>query len=409
MRYWIWLALQSAISRKGALLIIVFSTAISVALLLAVLKIRDDTKTSFTNAISGVDLIVGSKGSPTELILYSVFHIGRPTSLISGKSIPEIQKINQVKWIVPIQLGDTYRSYPVVGTNSYFFDSIKAQNRSLTFTSGQAFSDQKDHELVLGANVAKQYKHRIADRITLSHGTGKGPAQDHADSPFVITGILAATGTPIDNSVFISIQSFNNLHDGSKNLQFAQLDSAQYTAFLIGLQQRSAVFSVRRQIDALKSFSLMAIMPGVALDELWQTMEIAENALILVSLGVVLTSIFGIISALMVSLEARGREIATLRAIGARPSQIFFFIIWETFMISLSGIVFGWVFLQITLLGFSEWFMKEWGILIQSGLPSQNDVLAILSILATALLCSTLPAIKAYRLALHEGLNPPSI
>ena len=168
----------------------------------------------------------------------------------------------------------------MVGTNSYFFDSIKAQNRSLSFTSGQAFSDQKDHELVLGANVAKQYKHRIGDRIILSHGTGKGPAQDHANSPFVVTGILAATGTPIDNSVFISIQSFNNLHDGSKNLQFAQLDSAQYTAFLIGLQQRSAVFSVRRQIDALKSFSLMAIMPGVALDELWQTMEIAENALI---------------------------------------------------------------------------------------------------------------------------------
>ena len=191
--------------------------------------------------------------------------------------------------------------------------------------------------------------------------------------------------------------------------KFAQLDSAQYTAFLIGLQQRSAVFSVRRQIDALKSFSLMAIMPGVALDELWQTMEIAENALILVSLGVVLTSIFGIITALMVSLEARGREIATLRAIGARPSQIFFLIIWETFMISLSGIIFGWALLQATLLIFSDWFMKEWGILIQSGLPSQNDVLAILSILAIALLCSTLPAIKAYRLALHEGLNPPSI
>ena len=150
-------------------------------------------------------------------------------------------------------------------------------------------------------------------------------------------------------------------------------------------------------------------MPGVALDELWQTMEIAENALILVSLGVVLTSIFGIITALMVSLEARGREIATLRAIGARPSQIFFLIIWETFMISLSGIIFGWALLQATLLIFSDWFMKEWGILIQSGLPSQNDVLAILSILTIALLCSTLPAIKAYRLALHEGLNPPSI
>jgi putative ABC transport system permease protein len=77
---WLRLAIQSALARKGALLIMVLSTAISVAILLGVLKIRDDAKTSFSNAISGVDLVLGSKGSPAELILYSVFHLGKPTN-----------------------------------------------------------------------------------------------------------------------------------------------------------------------------------------------------------------------------------------------------------------------------------------------------------------------------------------
>ena len=410
MMYWIKLAIQSALSRKASLLIIVFSAAISVTILLAVFKIRDDTKTSFTNAISGVDLVVGGKGSPTELILHSIFHIGRPTSLVPGSAIKEIESISQVKWLVPLQLGDSYRSYPVIGTTTDFFQQIRAQNKALAFSSGHSFGGGNQREVVLGANVARQFKHQLSDKITLSHGSGIGPAQDHSDIPFTIVGILEANGTPIDNSILISTQSFNGLHDGSDGkVEFVQLSNSQYSAFFLGLTQRSAVFSVRRQIDSLKSPPLMAVMPGVALDDLWKTLEVAENALLLVSVGVVLTSILGIAAALLISLESRRRELATLRAVGVKPLEIFFLIILESLFIITAGIILGWIFLQALVFTFSDWLMKEWGILSAVGPPSANDLIGLLMILIAALICSIIPGIKAYRLALNDGLNPPNI
>jgi putative ABC transport system permease protein len=410
MMYWIKLATQSALSRRASLLIIIFSTSISVTILIAVFKIRDDTKTSFTNAISGVDLVVGSKASPTELILHSIFHIGRPTSLVAGNAIKEIKSISQVKWLVPIQLGDSYRSYPVIGTTTEFFQHIRAQNKALAFSSGISFEDSNKREVVLGANVARKFKHQLTDQVFLSHGSGTGPAQDHSDSPFTISGILKANGTPIDNSIFISAQSFNGLHDGSDGkIQFAQLSTSQYSAFFLGLTQRSSIFSVRRQIDSLKSPPLMAVMPGVALDDLWQTLEVAENALLLVSVGVILTSILGIAATLLISLESRRRELATLRVVGVKPIQIFFLIILESLLIISTGIILGWLFLQVLVFAFSDWLMKEWGILSTVGLPSANDLIGLLMILIAALICSIIPGIKAYRLALHDGLNPPNI
>ena len=153
----------------------------------------------------------------------------------------------------------------------------------------------------------------------------------------------------------------------------------------------------------------MAVMPGVALDDLWKTLEVAENALLLVSVGVVLTSILGIAAALLISLESRRRELATLRVVGVKPLQIFFLIILESLLIVTAGIILGWIFLQALVFTFSDWLMKEWGILSTVGPPTANDLIGLLMILIAALICSIIPGIKAYRLALNDGLNPPNI
>ena len=408
---WLRLAMQSALARKGALLIMVLSTAISVAILLGVFKVRDDAKTSFSNAISGVDLVLGSKGSPAELILYSVFHIGKPTSTIPASLEKDIAAIPSVDWIVPIQLGDSYRNYPVVGTSVAFFERVKAQGRPLAIQTGRALNAPDSFDVVLGSRVAKSLGLGLTDQIAIAHGSGRGPKKDHSDSPFKVVGILEATGTPIDQALFISTKAFDLLHDiqDGGQLQFAKLDpNSRVNAFFIGLKNRAAIFSARRQIDDLKNANLMAVMPGVALDDLWSTMEVAENALILVAYGVLLTTILGITATLLISLDSRRRELAIFRAIGAKPAQILLFILLEAFLVCVIGILSGWLLLQAMVGLYADQLRTEWGVVSSMGLPNAADAASLLLVLFTVLLFAIIPAAKAYKMALHDGLNPPS-
>lgn len=408
---WLRLAMQSALARKGALLIMVLSTAISVAILLGVFKVRDDAKTSFSNAISGVDLVLGSKGSPAELILYSVFHIGKPTSTIPAGLEKDITAISSVDWIVPIQLGDSYRNYPVVGTSMAFFERVKAQGRPLAIQTGRALNAPNAFDVVLGSRVAKNLGLGLTNQIAIAHGSGSGPKKDHSDSPFQVVGILEATGTPIDQALFISTEAFDSLHDiqDGGQLQFAKLDpNSRVNAFFIGLKNRAAIFSARRQIDDLKNANLMAVMPGVALDDLWSTMEVAENALILIAYGVLLTTILGITATLLISLDSRRRELAILRAVGAKPVQILLFILLEAFLVCVIGILSGWLLLQAMVGLYADQLRTEWGVVSSMGLPNAADLASLLLVLCTVLLFAIIPAAKAYRMALHDGLNPPS-
>jgi putative ABC transport system permease protein len=408
---WLRLAIQSALARKGALFIMVLSTAISVAILLGVLKIRDDAKTSFSNAISGVDLVLGSKGSPAELILYSVFHLGKPTNTIPASLEKDITAIPSVAWIVPIQLGDSYRSYPVVGTSTAFFERVRAQGRPLVIQTGKALTDPTSFDVVLGSRVAKSLGLTLSNQIAIAHGSGSGPKKDHSDSPFKVVGILEATGTPIDQALYISTQAFDSLHDiqDGGQLQFAKLDpNSRVNAFFIGLKSRGSIFSARRQIDDLKNANLMAVMPGVALDDLWSTMEVAENALILIAYGVLLTTILGITATLLIALDNRRRELAILRAIGAKPFQILFFILTEAFLVCMLGILAGWGLLQALITMYADQLRTEWGVVSSVGFPNTADLTSLLIVLFTVLLFATIPAAKAYKMALHDGLNPPS-
>ena len=407
---WLRIALLSALARKSGLLIMVLSTAISVAILLGVFKIRDDTKTSFSNAISGVDLVVGAKGSPTELILYSVFHIGRATNTIAASYEKILMSMKPVAWVVPVQLGDSFRGYPVVGTSVEFFTRIKAQGRHLELSEGKALTDPTLFEVVLGHNVTMNTKLKLGEQIAITHGSGTGPKQDHSNSPFRIVGVLKPNGTPIDNAVFISTNAFDALHDIEEGgIQFAKLNpDSQVSAFYVGLKDRGSVFSVRRQIDALSNAGLMGVMPGVALDDLWSTMEVAENALLIISLGVLLTTILGITATLLVSLENRRRELAIFRAIGAKPYQLLRLVLFEALFISIIGIALGWLLLQMVILFSADYFRTSWSVVTTIGLPSANDLLSLLLLVIVVVLCACIPAIKAYRMALNEELNPPS-
>lgn len=432
MPIWLSLALASAWSRRFALMIVVFAVSISVALILSVVQLRADARTSFSEAVSGVDLIVGPRGSPTELLLYTVFQLGRATRNMPASIEQEVGGLKGVQWVVPLQLGDSYRNHAVWGSRPALFERLKVRGQPIVFAQGRAFADprqagiQSVFELVLGAELARKSGHRLEDEIVLTHGTGGPLAQNHEQTPFRVVGILAPTGGPLDRAAVISVEGFEAMHLGwgvgefqglggplapanplAQVAQVAELAPRELTSLLVGLESRGQVFGVRRAVESIQSTPLMGVLPGVALDDLWRVLAVGENSLLLVGGLVALASVLSVSAVLLVSISARRREFAVLRAVGARPQGLLLMLILESALVSMAGTLVG-LLLQQLLIGLSaDWLRTLMGISLQPLSIPLEGWLALGLVMLLAILASLLPAVRAYQMSLQDGLNPP--
>jgi putative ABC transport system permease protein len=414
---WLSLAWRSAWARRGPLTFLVLAIAVSAAMVLSLIQLRQDARDSFSNAISGVDLIAGARASPTELMLYSVFHLGRPVRNMSYDHYEKIVQLPSVAWAVPVQLGDSFRGFPVVGTTAMFFSKVGGQG-GLAFASGGPFS--KLFDVVLGADVAKTSGLSVGDAVVLTHGRSDGLSDEHSDTPFQVSGVLKRTGTPVDRSVLIALAGFEAIHVGwefgSKPRDAVSIESvdpqrlqpSQVTAVLVGLESRLQVFSARRAIESIGGGVLMAILPGVTLDELWQVLAVAETTISAMVWLVLVSTLMGLAATLLISMAARRREFAVLRALGAGPGQVTGLILLESFLICLAGIVSGWLLMQLGIAVAGQTITDLLGVQMQvRGLDAQGW-LGLGAMILLVLVVSLIPAWRAFRFALHDGLYPPT-
>ena len=429
MSLWWSLAWRSAWSRRHALAMVALSVSVSVLILLGVQQLRHDARQSFTQALSGVDLIVGPRGSASELMLYSVFQVGRPSRNMAHEAYVALRALPQVRWAVPVQLGDTYRGFPVLGTTPELFEVFQTQGERLQWAQGRPFADpQADAgavvEAVLGAQVAARHGLSVGDRLVLTHGRSDGLAPDHADQPFTVVGVLQATGAPIDRNVIISLQGFEALHQGmgAPGLPWlggagaaptvaerAALVPRELTAVWVGLHARTEVFSARRGIERLPQDSLMAVLPGVALDELWQVVKLAENALLAIGVLVAVSGMLSVAAVLMVGLSARRKELAVLRALGATPLALLGLVWLEALGVCLMGMLGGLVLHGLGLWALQDLLRTELGIAVQWGWPTAEVAWSLAGLVLAAWLAASVPALRAYRLSLVDGLHPPTV
>ncbi len=412
------LALKSLRFRKLTIGLTIFSIAISIVLLLGVDIIRIQAKERFTNTVSDTDLIVGSRSGSIQLLLYSIFHIGNATNNVSWKNYEKIRKHPRVKWSIPISLGDSHKGYRVIGTTKDIFKYYKfGKGHPLKFVDGNAFTNTYD--AVIGAKVAKSLGYQLNNKIIISHGLNSADFSDHKDSPFTIAGILKPTGTPLDSSVLISLKGLEAIHIGweqgvpvqsniQKNdhsLEKHSLEPKSITAFLLGLKSKHDIFSIRRGINEYKSEPLLAIMPGIALLELWKVVEIIEKALFVIAGFVVLTSLFGMLSIIVTNLNGRRREIAILRSVGASPKTIFSLMVIESEILVMLGILFGIAFLYIFLIVINPFLINAFGFNVELQPPTRFQWLMLITVIIGGLLAALYPAINAYRKTLQDGLT----
>lgn len=413
------IALASLANRRFTALLTVFAIALSVCLLLAVERVRTEARASFANTISSTDLIVGARSGSVNLLLYSVFRIGNATNNIRWDSFERFANHRQVKWAIPISLGDSHRGYRVMGTSTAYFEHYRyARSQALQLAEGRAFADDP-FEVVLGAEVAQALGYGLGEKIVLAHGVATISLVKHDDKPFTVVGILERTGTPVDRTLHISLAGMEALHIDWQNGMPARgaaqisadqaramdLQPKQITAFMLGLNSKIATFSLQREINEFRGEPLLAILPGVALQELWSLMGTAEQALFVVSLFVVLTGLIGMLTAILTSLNERRREMAILRSVGARPWHIASLLVLEAFALALAGVALGVALLYLGIAGSQGFVQANYGLYLALSAPSSYEWKLLGSILAAAVAMGSVPAWRAYRQSLADGLS----
>ncbi|MGV8835060.1 ABC transporter permease [Cellvibrio sp.] len=443
------LAGKSLLNRRGTVFLTILSLTIGILLVLGINHLRTQVKESFNNTLSGTDLIVGARGGALNLLLYSVFHMGSSTHSIRWQTYEELAKHSQVKWAIPLAMGDSHKGHRVVATTPDFFAHYAyGKKQQLNFAAGKSFSGKYD--VVIGAAVARKLGYQLGDKIVLAHGIAKISLTKHDNSPFVITGVLSPTGTPVDNSLYISLAGMAAIHEGwqsgvkipstKKTSQQTEQKQDEHehehdqeehhehaddhsseeehdehhhdhhaydqslSAIFVGLNNRETIFAVQRQINQYTGEPLQAIIPGLALTELWQLVGSVETAFNLIAWLVVIAGLLGMTTSLLAGLSQRQREFAILRSLGAGPWYLFVLVILEVLLICISAIVFAIALLTLLLWSLQPWLLSEWGIQLSLNFMTPQQGYYLLAILLSSVVLSLVPAFNACRRALGDGL-----
>jgi putative ABC transport system permease protein len=439
------LAAKSLGNRRLTTSLTLLSIAFSVALLVGVENVRAGVRESFTGSVRGTDLIVGARGGTLQLLLYTVFGIGTPTMNVSHAAYERWSRHPAVAWTIPYALGDSHRGFRVVGTTDDFYERYRfRRDGRVTFAAGRAPASA--HEAAIGSEVAERLGYRVGSTMAITHGLRGGGIMDHDDDPVTVVGVLDRTTTPIDRSIYVTLDAIDEIHEGWEQgvppgmaqgappampgatpppmpgaappampgatpppaapAAAAHEEGTQVTAFLVGTRNRFETLRLQREMNTDLREPVSAVVPGIALAELWRTLGYAEQGLRVVSIFVVVVGLTGMLLALYSSLEARRREMAILRAIGAGPRRIVGLLVLESGLLATLGAALGvgLVYLLIWLArGPVE---RRFGLVLELRPLGALEIGYVAAVIAAGFVLGAVPAWRAYRNSLVDGLSP---
>ena len=438
------LALKSLRNRAFSTSLTVGSIALSVALMIGVENVRMGMRESFSNTISQTDLIVGTKGGTIQLLLYSVFGLGSPTENVSWEAYRQWAEHPAVAWTIPYSLGDSHRGFRVIGTNQDFHRHYRYRGgQEIALAEGRSNVDLFD--VTLGADVAAELNYALGDEIAVTHGLGEVGFLNHDHMPFTVVGVLAKTFTPVDRAIYVTLEGMEAIHweggappasddehvhdetdaatagdehvhdeaeaataddghDEAVDFSIEDVEVTQVTSFFVGMTSRRDVLQLQRQINDFENEPMMAVIPGVALNEMWQGLGYAETGLRLVTIFVVLVGLLGMLVSLYTSLNERRREMAILRAVGAGPNRIVSLLMLESVCLSAAGAIGGLALVYVLLSAGQSFVEAQVGLYIPIRPPGSIEFLYLAAVVTAGFVMGFVPALKAYRTAIHDGL-----
>jgi putative ABC transport system permease protein len=411
------------------------SLALGVALVVATLVTGAVVKRAFESGAGlGYNMIVGAKGSPLQLVLNSVYLISKPIENISWGTyqdfLPAARRADgsdgrfagSVATAVPICMGDYFRGFRVVGTNADYFDRLAPAGGAFRFAAGRNLRDDAFFEGVLGASVAETLGLQVGDTFAPTHAADDGPVHD----PFTVAGILARTGTPVDRGVYVNMEGFYLQEGHAKPVEGvepppvpaaqgtpAPLPAAQRevtailveTAALPGMPPELMAMGLHQTLN--EGRDAQAAMPIRVIRELFDLfVKPIELVLLLVTALVVLVSAIGILVSMVGSSLERSRDVAVMRALGARRGQVLATVLLEAIILAVGGGLVGWLVGHGIVAALGPWITAHTGVPV--GLLSAAplaELLLVPFLIGLAILAALLPALAAYRTDVAKWLG----
>ena len=390
----------------------IFLLSLGIAVITILLLFGKQLKEKISQNAKGIDLVVGAKGSPLQLILCNIFHVDFPTGNIKLNEAERLAKHRLVKKAIPLALGDSYKNFRIVGTNQDYPALYQAE-----LGSGQWWS--KDLEIVVGATAAETSGLKIGDRFASAHGlTIDG--HDHEESLFQVTGILKKTNTVLDNLLLTNVGSIWKVHEEHQD---AEPESAmlsiknpsclvptveagdstlEITALLLQYRNPIAAIQLPRFINSQSK--LQAASPAFETARLFSILGVGVEVLMGFAYVLIFISALSIFIALYNSLKERQYDLAIMRSMGASRLTLFVVTVLEGSTLTLLGTIIGLALGHAVLFTFTQMIIESQKAGISALTFYKEEVFILLGSIILGILCSLIPAIQAYRTDIHKIL-----
>ncbi|UBM59208.1 ABC transporter permease [Marinilongibacter aquaticus] len=393
------LVLQKIWHKRLSSLLCILLMAIGVAIIVLVAKIGKQLESKFTGNISHVDMVIGAKGSPLQLILSAIFHIDAPTGNISLDEAQRFVAQNRlVKNFIPLAYGDNYRAYRIVGSNKKYQALYGA-----TLAEGRNFD--KEMEVVLGAETAQNLALRIGDHFQSAHGLDE-EGEKHADKEYVVVGILQPSGSVLDRLILSNLESIWHIHEHGEahaHEDEAHEDEAhEITAALVQFRSPMGMMTMPRMIN--QNTKMQAALPSIEINRLLSLFSSAITVCTYLAYLIVIVSGLSVFISLYNSLKEECDEKALMLCLGASRAKVFSLLLSEGLVLSVMGFVVGILISRFALYFIAQLSAKQYAITFDLWKFEPFEAYILLMAIIIGVISAALPSLGVYRLNLSKTL-----
>lgn len=385
---------KNIVSKKLTSILSVLLMMLGIGIISLVLTLGKQLEEKFSKNVAGIDMVVGAKGSPLQLILSGVYHIDAPTGNIPMSEVENLRKNSFVMEVIPLSMGDNYQGTRIIGTSQRYLKHFNAEMQ-------QGITFENDLEVVIGYNVAKEQNLKIGDQFESTHGYDK-EAEEHHEKKYTVKGILKYNNSVIDNLILCNLSSIWALHEHEEEHESESAHEKEVTCALVKFRNPLGLITVPRQIN--QNTVMQAALPAIEINRLFKLMGIGIDALKYLALAIIIISGISVFITLYNALKERKYELALMLSMGGKRATLFLMLLLEGIFLSLTGWFLGIFMSKGGLLFASGMLNKAYHYSFEQNLIQKEEIYLLVAALLVGIFASIIPAIGIYKINITKTL-----